>query len=113
MSEHADIASRMRLQEGRVSELFARHGGTLRRQDLTPSGQAFIHKYLPFYMQDFVQTFADEGYAVKDSWDNYQRLAKVLIRRLRGAPNPGLVNSKTGIGGAISKLGSLLGRLWQ
>ena len=85
---HVQYAQQLsvRLQEGRVSSLFVAHGAMLNETDFTPAGAAFVGQCLPRLADDFAQTFGPDCYEVEDHWENYQQLAQVLVRRLRGAP---------------------------
>ena len=94
MQQRAEELSSVRLQEGRVTALFAVHGGTLYEADFNSQGLNFLRKYLPQLADDFVQTFGSDCYEISDNWVNYQQLANVMIRQLlgrpKGASSPGL-----------------------
>ena len=85
-SQYAWQLSAVRLQEGRVTSLFAAHGAVLNEGDFTPAGAAFVSQCLPCLAEDFAQTFGPDCYDFEDQWENYQQLAKVFVRRLLGAP---------------------------
>ena len=52
-SQYAQQLSAVRLQEGRVSSLFAAHGAMLNETDFTPAGAAFVGQCLPRLADDF------------------------------------------------------------
>jgi hypothetical protein len=105
-SQYAQQLSAVRLQEGPVSSLLAAHGAELHEEDFTPTGAAFVGQCLPCLAEDFAQTFGPDCYQIEDQWDNYQRLANVLVRRLLGAPK------RTGQGGFFAGLVQRVKKLW-
>ncbi|MEL0047041.1 MAG: hypothetical protein VW867_00180 [Gammaproteobacteria bacterium] len=107
-SQYAQQLSAVRLQEGRVSSLFAAHGAMLNETDFTPAGAAFVGQCLPRLADDFAQTFGPDCYQIEDHWENYQQLAQVLVRRLRGAP----VRRCEG-GGFLASLARRVKTLWS
>lgn len=91
LQAHPSLAQRVRYREGRVSEFFvAACGGQLSAKDLTPQGEVFVAHYLPLFQADMVRVFGEDIYAVKDNWENYQRIAQVMTEQLLGPKSAGL-----------------------
>ncbi len=83
---HETLLLRLRYREITGSELLtAGCGGELQRDMLSEAGQAFADRYLDRYMEDFRSVFGNDVYAVADSWQQYDRIAPVLMRELHGA----------------------------
>ncbi len=74
-AEHERLLLRVRMEEARGSELLTACGGTLRRDMFSPSGQAFLDRYYPRYLDDFAACFDGNLYEVEESWSNYQKIA--------------------------------------
>ena len=107
ISQYAQQLSAVRLQEGRVSSLFAAHGAALHEEDFTPTGAAFVGQCLPCLAEDFAQTFGPDCYEIEDQWENYQQMAEVLVRRLLGAP------ARRGESGFFAGLVKGVKKLWR
>jgi hypothetical protein len=107
LQEHDVLLARVRYQEGQVSELFAANRALLKVDDLTPKGLNFLRGYLPKLSQDYKTTFGDACYEIEDSWENYQRFAKVLVRAHLGAPEG------RGMLGLAQRIRSSWIKLWQ
>jgi len=76
------LLMRARFREARPTELvIAAAGGTLERALFNASGIAFTERYYGQYLADFATVFGPDIYAVRDDWDNYDRIARVLARR--------------------------------
>ena len=83
---HRDTVIQCRLQEGPVSALFVAMGAELEERHLSPAGQEFAHRVLPNFRDLYCELFDEESWRLQDNWDNYQRLAAVLVRDLYGRP---------------------------
>jgi hypothetical protein len=80
---HAALVMRVRFREITGAELLvAGAAGRLDAAHLNEEGQRFTAAYLPQYLDDFRATFGVEPYDVKDDWDHYDRIAKLLTRKL-------------------------------
>lgn len=106
--QRAEQLSAVRLQEGRVTALFAAHGATLYADDFTPQGLEFVRGYLPQLHADFAQTFEPDCFEIEDAWSNYQQLADVMIRHLLGQPRS--AHTSRGIWSTIT---TRVARLWR
>ncbi|MAD07658.1 MAG: hypothetical protein CMP86_09620 [Gammaproteobacteria bacterium] len=84
---HRDTVIQCRLQEGPVSALFVALGAELEDRHLSPAGQAFAHRVLPTYSDCYCELFGEDSWQIKDDWENYQRMADVLVRDLYGQPS--------------------------
>jgi hypothetical protein len=105
---YAEQLSAVRLQEGRVTTLFAAHGASLYESDFNAAGITFLRNCLPQLSADFAQTFGQDCYDIEDNWVNYQQLANVLVRRLMGSPK----HSKQS-GGLWASVQEGLKKLWR
>jgi hypothetical protein len=61
-------------------------GAELEERHLNPAGQEFAHRVLPNFRDRYCELFDEESWRLQDNWDNYQRLAAVLVRDLYGQP---------------------------
>lgn len=98
--------SAVRLQDGQVSSLFAAHGAALYPRDFNQRGLAFIQRYLPQLRDDFLSAFPEAGFGIDDSWENYQKLAKLMARARLGPP-PGRASTVS------RRFGEFLNRLFK
>lgn len=62
--------------------------GTLTNEDLNEDGNAFSQYYFDFnkgqYIQDYMKVFglkADNNYVVENTWENYEKIKKVVDQR--------------------------------
>jgi len=80
---HASLVVRVRFREITGAELLvAGCAGSLDDEHLNDEGRRFTASYYPGYLEDFRATFGADPYAVKDDWDNYDRIAPLLTRKL-------------------------------
>lgn len=86
LAEHERLVLRLRFEEASGSELLVACGGALHSDLFNPEGQRFMAGFYPRYMDVFRAVFGDDIYAVRDNWDNYQKLAKVLTAEYMGPP---------------------------
>jgi hypothetical protein len=79
----AALILRVRFREVSPSELLvAGCGGCLGYEDLSAEARAFTEAYYGRYLDDFSATFGADPYGVADDWENYDRIARLLTRRL-------------------------------
>jgi len=82
----ATLVMRVRFREITGAELLvAGCAGVLEDWQFNDEGQRFAATWLPGYLEDFRTVFGGSPYDVKDDWDNYDRIAPVLTRRLMTA----------------------------
>lgn len=77
---------RLRMRDLKPVEfLIKATAGTLRREHLNEVGLRFTERYYARYLDDYAAALnleASSIYDVEDSWDNYDRVAPELTRRL-------------------------------
>ena len=83
---HKDVVAQCRFQEGPVSALFVVLGAQLEDADFSPAGRLFADRVLPTYCDRYCELFGADSWQIKDNWDNYQRMASLLVRELYGQP---------------------------
>jgi hypothetical protein len=83
---HNQAVSQCRFQEGPVSALFVVLGAQLEDADFSSAGRVFADRVLPTYCERYCELFGEDSWRLKDNWDNYQRMASVLVRDLYGQP---------------------------
>ncbi|MEM7220484.1 MAG: hypothetical protein AAF515_19140 [Pseudomonadota bacterium] len=85
---HSDeLISRVRFRDASPIELYvAGCGGSLEAGHLTYRGVRFTREHFERYLAVCRETFGADIYAAEPSWENYDRLAKVLTVWLLGAP---------------------------
>ena len=105
--QHSQLLSAVRLQEGRVTALFAANGAVFNEADFSPAGAAFVRRCLPTLAEDFAQAFGSDCYQIEDQWEQYQLLANLLVRRLMGSPQ------RRSDGGFFSSLLAGVKSLWR
>ena len=84
---HERAVLRIRMQEAAGSELLVAAGGDLTQAMFSAHGNEFIKRYYPDYLEDYKRVFdvTDESLCtVKETWDNYAKLAAVITPRLLG-----------------------------
>ncbi len=81
LQTHERLILRLRFEEAQGSELLVACGGDLQRQMFNPAGQQFLDGFYGEYMGVFQRLFDTDPYTVRETWDNYQRLAVELTRR--------------------------------
>ncbi|XOV84124.1 MAG: hypothetical protein ACFHXK_03190 [bacterium] len=84
LQAHAQLVLRVQVEEVLGSELLVAAGGRLERQYFSEKGRNFLDQHYPDYFDQFCAEFGDEPYLVKDTWDNYRRIAPVLTQALMG-----------------------------
>ena len=82
--EQERLVLRVRMQDALGSELLVALGGELKGEHLNERGRHFTSSYYADFLNDFRTTFEGKSYDVKDSWDNYQKIATVLTAKLLG-----------------------------
>ncbi len=95
---------RVRMQEIPGSELLIASGGDLQRDLFSEAGQRFLDGYYPRYLEEFCSVFnvsMGEQYGVRESWDNYAKLAQHLTRVYMGS-------KKTAVAGIFSRFKRLI-----
>ena len=93
------------MQEVSGSELLVAAGGDLTQEMFSARGNEFVERYYPEYLEDYKRVFevTDESLCtVKETWDNYAKIAAVITPRLLGR--------RSGSEGVLSKLRKLLWR---
>ena len=81
---------RVRFRDATGSELaVAGCDGVLRPEHFNSEGRSFTEAGYADYLDDYRKVFGDAAYEVKDDWDNYDRIAPVLTRRLMSFRNHG------------------------
>lgn len=98
LQEHAQLVLRVQVEEARGSELLVAAGGRLEKAYFSARGQSFLDRFYPGYFDLFCAEFGDQPYSVKDTWDNYRRIAPVLTQALMGK----VVKAKSGIFSRLS-----------
>ena len=102
---HERTILRVRMQEVVGSELLVAAGGDLSREMFSEHGNEFVARYYPEYLDDYKRVFdvTDESLCtVKETWDNYSKIAAVITPRLMGR--------KAKSDGVMSKLRKMLWR---
>ena len=102
---HERTVLRLRMQEVSGSELLVAAGGDLTQEMFSERGNEFVERYYPEYLEDYKRVFevTDESLCtVKETWDNYAKIAAVITPRLLG--------HRSGSEGVLSKLWELLWR---
>ena len=101
------------MQEVTGSELLVAAGGDLTEEMFSERGNEFIGRYYPSYLDDYKRVFevTDETLCtVKETWENYSKIAGVLTPRLMGRkPSTGGF-FKPKAGGFFRKIRKLLWR---
>ena len=86
----SNLILRVRFREATGSELaVAGCAGVLRPEHFNSEGRSFTEAGYADYLDDYRKVFGDAAYDVKDDWDNYDRIAPVLTRRLMSFRNHG------------------------
>lgn len=104
---HEQALLRLRMEEIKGSELLVAAGGDLTSAMFTAQGCAFMENHYADYPRLFRETFAvdeDTMYEVKESWENYAKLAKQLTPLLLGSARK---NQRTNLFTRLRK------RLWH
>ena len=98
LQEHAQLVLRVQVEEALGSELLVAAGGRLDKAYFSERGQSFLDQFYPGYFDLFCAEFGDQAYGVKDTWDNYRRIAPVLTQALMGKvaePKSGILSRLT------------------
>jgi len=101
---HKELVTQCRFQEGPVSALFVVLGAELQDSAFNPAGKAFAERVLPTYCERYCEVFGEDSWWIKDNWDNYQRMASVLVRDLYGQPPKSMTSL---LGSFFSKVAGL------
>jgi hypothetical protein len=86
LQAHDQLVLQVQVEEARGSELLIACGGRLEKSFFTAQGQNFLDSFYPTYWQLWVSEFGAQPYAIKDTWDNYRRIAPALTQALLGKP---------------------------
>ncbi len=86
LAEHEQLVLRLRFEEASGSELLIACGGALDAALFNDEGRRFMNEFYPRYMDVYRGVFGEDCYAVRDTWSNYQKLAKVLTAEYLGPP---------------------------
>lgn len=80
---HEDLLLRLRYREITGSELLTVGcGGVLSADVLNAEGREFTERHLDGFFEDLRATFGPDIYGMEDSWQQYDRVAPLLMRRL-------------------------------
>lgn len=98
LQAHAQLVLRIQVEEALGSELLVAAGGRLDKTCFSEQGQSFLDRFYPGYFDLFCAEFGDQPYSVKDTWDNYRRIAPALTQALMGKavePKSGILSRLT------------------
>ncbi|WP_315094714.1 hypothetical protein [uncultured Cellulomonas sp.] len=84
LTESARTIAAIRDRRGRPDDLYAEWDGVLMSTMLTEEANAFAGAYYEqLYLEDYDRVFPEAGpYAVRGTWQSYDRIAPVLDERL-------------------------------
>ena len=83
--QQAQAILRLHYNDGSCIEMLVTAcGGTLKYAHLNDRGVAFTRDYYPQFLKDWRAVFGEDIYGVKDSWENYGKIAAVLTKALHG-----------------------------
>ena len=90
---HARQLLRLRMQEFTGAELLIYCGGDLERAWFSEQGTTFLDQNYVRCMSAVRAELGEDPYSAEDTWDNYQRVAKVLTAQLMGRPGRSAVGT--------------------